>query len=82
MSDLDYADNDALLENEVAAAIAIATVALQMSLEINIIKTEFIALNVPDGHQHVSVQGQEFNRVMIGNMIFSFLLVYCQEKLN
>ena len=35
MSDLDYADNDALLENEVAAAIAIATVALQMGLEIN-----------------------------------------------
>ena len=40
-----------------------ASMARQVGIEVNIAKTEYMALNVPDGHQHVSVHGQELARV-------------------
>lgn len=81
IADLDYADDIALLESNTSRATAqvneLASNAREVGLEINIKKTEFMALNVPADTAPVSVHAQPLDRVdnfkYLGSMMKSSL---------
>ena len=67
LNDLDFADDIALLENSIKLANEqlkkLADAALDVGLEINVEKTEYMAFNIPSEECHIMIGNHEIKRV-------------------